>query len=88
MFTMLRRFWAWLTASRPRFSLACALALVGLLLWSRLILVSNMPRTAVADDESAPQQADDASASDKRSAGSAQGDADDGPNPEPRVPPR
>jgi len=88
MFTIPRRFWAWLTASKPRFSLACALALVGLLLWSRLILMSNMPRTAVADDEAAPHGAAGASPSDKRGAGSAQGRAQDGPNAEPRVPPR
>ena len=52
---MLKHFklgWAWLTASRKRFSLALSVVIVGLLLWSRLIMLSNMPRTAIADDES------------------------------------
>lgn len=51
MIKMTRRFWTWLNADRKRFSVACLLTLFGLLLWSRLILVSNMPRTAIADDE-------------------------------------
>ena len=51
MFNALKRGWIWLTASRKRFSFALTLALVGLLLWSRLIILSNLPRTAVADDE-------------------------------------
>ena len=46
----LRRFWIQLTSDRKRFSLLCAVALVGLLLWTRLIVVSNLPRTAVAED--------------------------------------
>lgn len=42
---------AWFTSSRKRLSLGIAVGMLGLLLWSRLIVVSNMPRTAVADDE-------------------------------------
>lgn len=51
--------WSWLTASRGRFSLVCVIALFGLLLWSRLILVSNIPRTAVAGDEDEQRSAVD-----------------------------
>ncbi|MCZ6836427.1 MAG: hypothetical protein O7G85_11690 [Planctomycetota bacterium] len=57
MIKMPRRFWTWLNADRKRFSLACLLTLFGLLLWSRLILVSNLPRTAIADDEREEAQA-------------------------------
>ncbi len=57
MFKALARGWIWLTASRRRFSIALSLALVGLLLWSRLIILSNLPRTAVADDEATPPDA-------------------------------
>ena len=57
MFKTLTRGWIWLTASRKRFSFALSLALVGLLLWSRLIMLSNLPRTAVADDEVTPPNA-------------------------------
>jgi hypothetical protein len=45
----LRRFWIQLTADRRRFGVLCAVFGVGLLLWARLIIVSNMPRTAVAE---------------------------------------
>ena len=38
-------------SNRKRMSLGIAVGVLGLLLWSRLIVVSNMPRTAVADDE-------------------------------------
>jgi hypothetical protein len=44
----LQRFWVQLTADRRRFGVLCAVMAVGLLLWARLIIVSNMPRTAVA----------------------------------------
>lgn len=46
-----RRGWTWLTASRKRFSFVLSLIIVGLLLWSRLIMLSNLPRTAIAEDE-------------------------------------
>lgn len=45
----LRRMWIQLTADRRRFGVLCATLGVGLLLWARLIIVSNVPRTAVAD---------------------------------------
>ena len=76
MFKALTRGWIWLTASKKRFSLALSLALVGLLLWSRLIMLSNLPRTAVADDEVTPPDARQTSAevdsSDKQPSSSTQ----------------
>lgn len=41
----------WFTSNRKRMSLGIAVGMLGLLLWSRLIVVSNLPRTAVADGE-------------------------------------
>ena len=41
----------WFTSNPKRVSLGMAVGVLGLLLWSRLIVVSNMPRTAVADGE-------------------------------------
>lgn len=46
---ILQRFWLQLTADRRRFSVLCAVCVVGLLLWSRMVLISNVPRTAMAD---------------------------------------
>lgn len=49
----LRRFWIQITADRRRFSVLCFAVGMGLLLWARLIVVNNMPRTAMAT-ENAP----------------------------------
>jgi hypothetical protein len=49
MSVTLRRFWIRLTADRRRFGILCAALAIGLLLWGRLIIVSQPPRTAVAD---------------------------------------
>jgi hypothetical protein len=49
MSVMLQRFWIQLTADRRRFGMLCGCVGVGLLLWARLIVVSNMPRTVIAD---------------------------------------
>lgn len=46
----LRRMWLQLTSDRKRFGLLLGAVLVGLLLWTRIIVVSNLPRTAVAED--------------------------------------
>lgn len=51
MLNPLQSGWTWLTASRKRFSLVLSLVIVGLLLWSRLIMLSNLPRTAIAEEE-------------------------------------
>lgn len=47
---VLRRLWIQVTSDRKRFGLLCAMLLIGLLLWGRIIVTSNLPRTAVADD--------------------------------------
>jgi len=39
-----------LTADRRRIGILAACVMVGLLLWARIIIVSNMPRTAVANE--------------------------------------
>ncbi len=46
---MLRRLWIQITSDRKRFGLLCAMLLLGMLLWGRIIVTSNLPRTAVAD---------------------------------------
>lgn len=46
---MVRRLWIQLVSDRKRFGLLCAMILIGLLLWGRIIVTSNLPRTAVAD---------------------------------------
>ena len=46
----LRRLWIQLTADPRRFGALCAAVLLGLLLWARIIVTSNLPRTAVADE--------------------------------------
>lgn len=48
----LRRLWIQITADRRRFGLLCAVVGVGLLLWARLIVITNTPRTVVAGDKS------------------------------------
>ena len=47
---VLRRLWIQITSDRKRFGLFCAMLLIGLLLWGRIIVTSNLPRMAVADD--------------------------------------
>ncbi len=46
---VLRRLWIQITSDRKRFGLLCAMLLIGLLLWGRIIVTSNLPRMAVAD---------------------------------------
>lgn len=55
----IRRLWVQLTADRKRFGILCAALAIGLLLWGRVIIVTNVPRTAVAkpDQESAAASA-------------------------------
>ena len=47
---ILRRLWIQLTADRRRFGALCATFLLGLLLWSRIIVTSNLPRRGEADE--------------------------------------
>ena len=49
MHVLVRRLWIQLTADRKRFTILCTMLAIGLLLWGRIIVTSNMPRTAVAD---------------------------------------
>jgi hypothetical protein len=50
MMLMLRRFWIQLTADPKKFGALCAVLGIGLLLWARLIVVSQPPRTAMANE--------------------------------------
>jgi len=45
----LQRFWIRLTADRRKFSAMCVLGVVGLLLWARLLLLNDVPRTGLAE---------------------------------------
>jgi hypothetical protein len=45
---VLRRLWIQITADRKRFGLFGLLLAVGMLLWARIIVISNPPRTSVA----------------------------------------
>jgi len=53
MMVTLKRLWVQLTADRKKFAVLCVMVGLGLLLWARLIVISNMPRTAVAEEETA-----------------------------------
>lgn len=50
MTVMFRRLWIQLTADRRRFGILCAAVSVLLLFWARLIIISNAPRTVMADE--------------------------------------
>jgi hypothetical protein len=52
MMLMLRRFWIQLTADPKKFGALCVVLGIGLLLWARLIVVSQPPRTAMANEPS------------------------------------
>ena len=53
MMLMLRRFWIQLTADRKKFGALCVAVGIGLLLWARLIVVSQPPRMAMATEHTA-----------------------------------
>ena len=46
-----RRMMVQLTADRRKFGVLCALLVLGLLFWARIIVIKNLPRTALAGDE-------------------------------------
>lgn len=47
----LKRLWIRVTADRRKFGVFTAVLLLGLLLWARIIVISNVPRTAIADPD-------------------------------------
>jgi hypothetical protein len=51
MMVTLKRLWVQLTADRKKFAVLCVMIGLGLLLWARLIVISDMPRTAVAEED-------------------------------------
>ncbi len=46
---LLKRYWVQLTADRKKFGMLCGMIGIGLLLWARLIVISNTGRTAMAE---------------------------------------
>jgi hypothetical protein len=46
---LLRRLWIQITSDRKRFGLLCAMLAIGMLLWARIIVTTNVPRTVIAD---------------------------------------
>lgn len=74
MSSRLRRFWIQVTADRKRFGMLCAAAAVGLLLWGRLIVVSQPPRMALAGDA---EETASGRSGQKKSGGSSGGEAAD-----------
>ncbi len=46
---LLRRLWIQVTSDRKRFGLLCAMVAIGMLLWARIIVTTNVPRTVIAD---------------------------------------
>ena len=57
MQVLLRRLWIQVTSDRKRFSILCVMVALGMLLWARIIVTSNVPRTAVADPGAGSGQA-------------------------------
>lgn len=60
MRSRLRRAWIRVTADRRKFGMLCAIVGLALLLWARLLIISDMPRTAIARPEAGEGGADTA----------------------------
>ena len=76
----------WLISSRIRLGVTSLVVIVGLLLWARLMMVSNLPRTAIAEDETPVKAAggvEKGVESDKAGAKSTQVNIAPTPNPDP-----
>lgn len=54
---VLRRIWLHLTADRKRFAALLTVLSIGLLLWARIIVISNPPRRAAADNHKVATEA-------------------------------
>jgi hypothetical protein len=55
MSVKLRRLWIQMTSDRKRFGVLCVTIMLGLLLWARIIVVSRMPRMAIANESATTQ---------------------------------
>lgn len=53
----LQHFWIKITADKKKFTIMCALAAVGLLLWARLFILENVTRSGYADPNKAAVEA-------------------------------
>ncbi len=79
MRAQLRRIMDILVADRRASGAFCALVALALLFWARLIVISDMPRTAIADPlgpDAATTSRPGPTASDKGEVGEHQGDSD------------
>ncbi len=63
---LLRRLWIQISADRKRFGVLCAMLLLGMLLWGRIIVTSNLPRTAIANPVPTPVPMDPGGTATKR----------------------
>lgn len=63
---LLRRLWIQITSDRKRFGLLCAMVAVGMLLWARIIVTTNLPRTVIADPKDPEVENVQRAPSDKR----------------------
>ena len=55
MSVKLRRLWVQVTADRRRAGILGAMLTLGMLLWARIIVISNVPKMAVADPDAQNQ---------------------------------
>ena len=79
MKAQIRRITDSLVANRRASAVFCALVVVALLFWARLIVISDMPRTAIADTtepHAATTSRPGSTASKKGAVGEHQGDSD------------
>jgi len=83
MRTFLRRIRLQISANRRQFSVLCAGLAVALLLWARLIIVGNMPRTAMALPEPASKKSSVAPSDKRTSPGLIQVELHDRPQRDP-----
>ena len=67
---VLQRFWIQITADRKRFGMLMVMLGVALLMWARMIIIAQPPRTAVADDAELRSSAEDTKARPAAPAGS------------------
>lgn len=51
----IKRLWVQVTHNRKRFGIMCTLLVVSLLLWGRLIILQDVPRTGYATPEDTPE---------------------------------
>ena len=88
----IRRIWQQLRADRRKFGMACGCLALALLFWARLIVITDMPRTAIAeplvDEGRVSHDTADRSASHNEPLVNARSTLDSTPNRDPFAPAR